>query len=186
MLTRRFAVLTSFAALAGCTVSSGTADENAQKRRLIDAEATTALEALYAASPAARAVGPRAKGILIFPKITKGGFIAGGQGGDGALRQGGRTTAFYNVGSVSFGLQAGIQTFSQALFFMTDDALGYLGRSNGFEIGVDGTVAVADVGAGGDLSSTTLQSPIIAFVFGQQGLMAGISLEGSKISRLNL
>jgi lipid-binding SYLF domain-containing protein len=186
MLYRRTVLLGSLGLLGACTVSSGTPSENAQKRVQIDAEVDQSLKELMATSPAANSLVPHAKGILVFPKITKGGFIVGGQGGDGALRRGGMTTGYFSVGSASFGLQAGVQTFAQALFFMTDEALRYLDTSKGFEVGVDGTVAVADVGRGGDLSSTTLQSPIIAFVYGQQGLMAGISLEGSKITRLNI
>ena len=111
--------------------------------------------------------------------------MVGGQYGQGALMEGGKTVAYYNIVAGSIGWQIGAQSFSQAWFFMTDDALHYLEKSQGFEAGVDATVAVADVGKGGDLSSTTLQSPIIAFVFGQSGLMAGLSLQGSKVTKIN-
>jgi lipid-binding SYLF domain-containing protein len=192
MIDRR-TLLSGFAAapllVTGCTVGTGaggTAQEKATKRSTLDKEATTALAALEAASPAARALAPKAKGILVFPTITKGGFIVGGEGGDGVLRQGGRTTGFYSIGAASFGLQAGAQSFSQALFLMTDAAVKSLDKAGGFDVGAEGTVAIADVGKGGEVSAATLQSPIIAFIWGQQGLMGGLSLKGSKITRLEI
>ena len=135
-------------------------------------------------APPPRPLSDKAKGILVFPSIVKGGFVVGGQYGQGALMKGGTTVAYYNIVAASFGWQIGAQSFSQAWFFMTDKALQYLDKSSGFEAGVDATVAVADVGKGGDLSTTTLQSPIIAFVFGQSGLMAGLSLQGSKVTKI--
>lgn len=176
-------------ALAGCTLGTGsdrTAQEKAAKRSTLDKQATAALDALYAASPAARALAPKAKGILVFPTITKGGFIVGGEGGDGVLRRGGGTAGYYSIGAASFGLQVGVQSFSHALFFMTDAALKSLDSAGGFDVGAEGTVALADVGKGGELSAATLQSPIIGFIWGQQGLMGGLSLKGSKITRLEI
>jgi lipid-binding SYLF domain-containing protein len=151
----------------------------------IDRDARSALDRLYRTSSAAKALGDKAKGILVFPSIVKGGFVVGGQYGQGALMKGGTTVGYYNIVAASIGWQIGAQSFSQAWFFMTDEALQYLDRTKGFEAGVDATVAVADVGKGGDLSTTTLQSPIIAFVFGQSGLMAGLSLQGSKVTRIH-
>jgi lipid-binding SYLF domain-containing protein len=120
--------------------------------------------------------------VLVFPEIVKAGFGFGGQYGEGALRRGGVTTAYYNVASASFGLQIGAQSYAQALFFMTEDALRYLDKVNGFELGADAGVAVVNLGKGVDVNSSTLQDPIVAFAFGQQGLMAGATVEGSKIT----
>jgi lipid-binding SYLF domain-containing protein len=182
MTTRRNAL----AAIFGAAMLGAVADRPAIAATAaeIDAEVRLALDRLYRESPAARNLAETAKGVLVFPNIVKGGLIIGGQYGEGALRRGGRTVGYYNTVAASWGLQAGAERYSQAIFFMTDEALRYLDQSRGFEIGVDATVAVANVGAGGDLTSSTLQSPIIAFVFGEQGLMAGISIEGSKVTRI--
>lgn len=150
----------------------------------IDAEVDTALARLVRETPVAQQLIDSAAGVLVFPSIIKGGFGIGGEYGEGALRQNGVTTSYYNIASISYGFQLGAQGFSQVMIFTTEDALQFLADSQGFEVGADAGVAVADVGAGGALTSTTLQSPIIAFVFGQKGLMAGISIEGSKITQI--
>jgi lipid-binding SYLF domain-containing protein len=150
----------------------------------INADAGRALRSLYAVQPKARELGRRAKAVLIFPKIVKAGLVVGGQSGDGALLIGGRTTAYYNLSAASFGLQAGAETFSYALFFMTDSALDYLQKSDGWAIGSGPSVVVVDKGAAASLTSTTATQDVYAFPFGQRGLMAGLSLEGSKITRI--
>ncbi len=122
--------------------------------------------------------------MLIFPKIVKAGLIVGGQSGDGALRVGGRTIGYYNISAASYGLQAGIQTFSYAMFFMTASSLDYLKKSDGWAIGSGPSVVVIDKGAAANLSTTTLSQDVYAMPFGQRGLMAGIGLEGSKITRI--
>jgi lipid-binding SYLF domain-containing protein len=142
------------------------------------------LTRLLQQSASARALADRAVGVLIFPDIVKAGFGLGGQYGEGVLRRGGVATGYYNIASASFGLQIGAQTYSQVLFFMTEDALAYLDRVQGFEIGADANVAVVNQGVGVDVSSSTLNDPIVAFAFGQKGLMAGVTLEGSKITRI--
>lgn len=159
-------------------------DARAATAAEIDAEADLALARLVREAPVAQTLLDDAVGVLVFPSIIKGGFGIGGEYGEGALRQNGATTAYYNIASISYGLQIGAQGYSQVLIFTTADALQYLNNSQGFEIGADAGVALADMGAGGELSSTTLQSPIVAFVFGQKGLMAGISIEGSKITKI--
>lgn len=151
----------------------------------IDAKADNALNSLYKSNEGARALADRAKGVLIFPSIIKGGFILGGAYGEGALRVGGKTVGYYNSVAASYGLQIGAQSFSYALFFMTDDALKYLDKSDGWEIGVGPSIVVADEGFGKKASSTTLQAEIYAFIFAQQGLMAGLGIEGSKITRID-
>lgn len=150
----------------------------------IDAKVDLAYAQLLADSPTAQALDQRAVAVLIFPDIVKGGFGIGGQFGQGALRQAGATVGYYSIASASFGFQIGAQAYGQAIFFMTPQALDYLERSGGFEIGADANLAVATVGVGADVSSTTLQDPIVAVVFGQKGLMAGVTVEGSKITRI--
>jgi lipid-binding SYLF domain-containing protein len=151
----------------------------------INRDADNALRTLYAAQPKARQLGQRAKAILIFPKIIKAGLLIGGQGGDGVLRVGGKTDGYYNIAAASLGLQAGAQRFSYALFFMNDGALQYLEKSDGWSIGSGPSVVVVDKGAAASLTSTTLTQDVYAIPFGQKGLMAGIGLEGSKITRIN-
>jgi lipid-binding SYLF domain-containing protein len=150
----------------------------------IDAKVDIALRELLGESPTARALADRAVAVLVFPDIVKAGFGIGGQFGEGALRRGGATVGYYNIASASFGLQIGAQSYGQALFFMTEESLGHLERSRGFEIGADANVAVATEGFGVDATSTTVANPIVAIAFGQQGLMAGAVIEGSKITAI--
>ena len=151
----------------------------------IDAKVDIALNSLLAENAAARAIGEDAIAVLVFPEIIKAGFGIGGQFGEGALRKGGMTTGYYNLASASFGFQLGAQSYSQVLFFMTEEALAGLDQVRGFELGADASVAVADQGLGVDVSTNTIQDPIVAFVFGQKGLMGGVTLEGSKITKNN-
>ena len=151
----------------------------------LDREAAAALQTLYASEPAAKGLGAKAKGILVFPSIIKAGFIVGGQYGEGALRKGSKTVAYYNTVAASYGLQAGAQSFGYALFFMTDSALKYLDKSGGWEIGTGPSIVVLDSGTARALTTTTAKADIYAFFFSQQGLMAGLGLQGSKISKIN-
>jgi len=160
-------------------------EARAASAREIDRNADATLRALYAANPGARQLGQRARGILVFPRIVKGGFILGGQSGDGVLLLNGRKAAYYNISAASFGLQAGVQSFSYVLFFMNNAALDYLRRSKGWAIGSGPSVVVADQGMARSLTSTTLTQDVYAFPFGQKGLMAGLGLEGSKITSIH-
>jgi lipid-binding SYLF domain-containing protein len=151
----------------------------------IDRSATAALRTLYANTPGAKNLAAQAKGVLVFPSIVKGGFIIAGQYGDGALRkQGGQTVGYYRSLAASYGLQAGVQSFGYALLFMDDESLAYLEHSNGWEIGTGPSVVVLDKGFAKSLSSTTLRKGIYAFIFSQKGLMAGLGLQGSKITQI--
>ena len=156
-----------------------------RRRATIAQNAQRALHLLYAENGKARALGQRAKAILVFPRIIKGGLIVGGQSGNGALLVGGRLVAYYNISAASFGLQAGGQAFSYALFFVTNSALDYLQKSDGWAIGSGPSVVVEDKGAAASLTTTTLTQDVYAFPFGQRGLMAGIGLEGSKITPIH-
>lgn len=151
----------------------------------LNADGQAALSRLYAQSDRARRYARDAHAILVFPKIVKAGFLIGGQGGEGVLFVRGRPTAYYKIGAVSYGLQAGGQSFSYALFLMNDAAVRYLNKSDGWAIGSGPSVVVVDKGAAMSTTSTTLAKDVYAFPFGQKGLMAGIGLEGSKITRIN-
>jgi len=148
-------------------------------------DAQAALQSLYAQVPAAKALGPKARAILVFPKVTKAGFGVGGQYGDGALIKGGKTVAYYNTAGATVGLQAGAQTYGYAMFFMNDKALQQIDKAEGFEVGVGPTVVVVDEGMAKTSTTTTMQDDIYAFIFGQKGLMAGLGLQGNKITKIN-
>jgi lipid-binding SYLF domain-containing protein len=150
----------------------------------INKDASAALAKLYEKVPEARTLAAEAKGILIFPSIIKAGFIFGGQYGEGVLYKRGRIAGYYNSIAASYGLQAGVQSFGYALFFMTDSALAYLDKSEGFEIGVGPSIVVVDEGTAKTLTTTTGRKDVYAFIFSQKGLMAGLGLQGSKISRI--
>jgi lipid-binding SYLF domain-containing protein len=150
----------------------------------INRDAKKVLEKLYKKSSAAKALGEKAKAILVFPSITKGGFLVGGQYGEGALMKEGKTIAYYDTVSVSYGLQAGVQRYGYALFFMTDSAREYLDRSDGWELGTGPSIVIVDEGVAGGLSTTTARSDVYAFIFSQEGLMAGLGLQGTKITKM--
>jgi lipid-binding SYLF domain-containing protein len=137
-----------------------------------------------AAQPVAKMLSQRARGILVFPRMVKAGFMFGGQIGDGVLRKGGRTVGYYNSVAASYGLQAGVQTFGYALFFMNDEALNQLDATHGFEIGVGPSIVLVDQGVAKTMTSTTLTSDVYAFIFNQKGLMAGLGIQGSKITKI--
>ena len=150
----------------------------------IDRDADAALAKLYATIPNARHLGTQAKAVLVFPGIVKAGFLFGAQYGEGALRRQGKTVGYYNSVAASYGLQAGIQEFGYAMFLMTDSAVRYLDTSAGWELGTGPSIVILDVGAARALTTTTLQNDVYAVFFDQKGLMAGLGLQGSKISRI--
>lgn len=151
----------------------------------IDQEVSAALSSLYANNPAARALGERAKAILVFPDIKKGAFLVGAQYGFGALRKRGMTVGYYRTAAASYGFQAGVKKFAYALFFMTNSALKYLDASDGWAIGTGPSLVVVDQGFARSLTTTNLRADVYAFVFNQEGLMGGIGIEGSKVTRIN-
>ncbi len=151
----------------------------------VDEDVRAALNTLYADEPVAKMIGEKARAVLVFPNIVKAGFILGGQYGEGALLKDGQVVAHYNSVAASYGLQAGVQKFGYALFLMTDSALEYLDKSSGWELGVGPTIVVVDKGKAKSLTSTTLKDDVYAFIFSQKGLMAGIGLQGSKITKVN-
>ncbi len=124
--------------------------------------------------------------MLVLPAIYKGGFVFGAEYGEGGLLIGGSIVNYYNQLGGSFGFQAGAQVKSQVILFMNQDVLDHFQARQGWEAGVDGSVAIATLGAGGDISSETAQKPIIGFVFSNKGLMANLTLEGAKITRIEM
>jgi lipid-binding SYLF domain-containing protein len=149
-----------------------------------EADANAALKTLYESEPAAKMIGEKAKAVLVFPRIVKAGFIVGGQYGEGVLLVHGKLTGHYNSVAASYGLQAGVQAFGYALFLMNDKALQYLDKSDGWEIGVGPSIVIVDKGIAKTLTTTTLKDDVYAFIFDQKGLMAGLGLQGSKITKL--
>jgi lipid-binding SYLF domain-containing protein len=143
------------------------------------------LHSLYAKVPAAKAIGGKASAVLVFPKVTKAGLGIGGQYGEGVLLKGGKPVAYYNTAGVSTGLQAGAQTFGYAMFFMNDAALKALDRTEGFEVGVGPSVVVMDEGKAKTMTTTTAKDDIYAFIFSQKGLMAGLGIQGNKITKIH-
>jgi len=170
---------------AGVMLALGPAAAWAASRADLERDGRAALDRLYAGTPKAAELGARARGVLIFPKIVKAGFMVGGHSGNGVLFVGGRAAGYYNISAGSFGLQAGAQTFSYALFFMTEDALAYLEKSKGWAIGAGPSVVVVDQGMAKTINTTTLKEAVYSMPFGQRGLMGGIGLEGSKITPIH-
>jgi lipid-binding SYLF domain-containing protein len=148
-------------------------------------EARAALHNLFTTTPGAAELGKKAKGILIFPEITKAGFIFGGQYGNGILFKDFKFAGRYNSKAASYGLQAGVQKFAYAMFFMTDKDLEYLSKSEGWEVGVGPSLVVVDDGFANSMTTTTAREGVYVFFFEQRGLMAGIGIQGTKISKSN-
>jgi lipid-binding SYLF domain-containing protein len=146
--------------------------------------ATAALSRLYATHPSAKVLAGKAVGILVFPSVTKAGFMFGGQVGEGVLRKGGRTVGYYDTLAASYGFQAGIQSFSYALFFMNNAALEQLNATHGFELGVGPSVVIVDQGMAKSMTTNPLTSDVYAFIWSQKGLMAGVGIQGSKITKI--
>ena len=151
----------------------------------LDRDGGQALKKLYANNSAARLLGSKARAVLVFPSMVKAGFMFGGQMGDGVLLANGRPVGYYNSVAASYGLQAGVQVFGYALFFMNENALSYLDRSDGWELGVGPSIVVVDAGVGKSLTSTTITQDVYAFIFDQKGLMAGLGIQGSKITKIS-
>lgn len=147
-------------------------------------DATQALESLYRNNSAARELSKRAVGLLIFPKMVKGGFGFGGGYGEGELRRGGAVLGRYNSVTASWGLQAGAQSYGYIVFLMNEEALDYIDRTDGWELGVGPTVVVVNTGVAENISTSTEKGDAFAFIFDQQGLMAGVSIEGTKITKI--
>jgi lipid-binding SYLF domain-containing protein len=150
----------------------------------IQKEAAWALEKLYARSPVAKMLSEKAAGILVFPRIIKAGLMVGGQYGEGALQKNGAWVDYYSTAGASYGFQAGAQTYGYALFLMTPEAIRQLDANEGWEVGVGPSVVVVDEGMAKTLTTTTVKDDVYAFIFDQKGLMGGLGVQGSKITRI--
>jgi lipid-binding SYLF domain-containing protein len=165
-----------------CLLASGAAW--AADRAALERDARAALSKLTSTVPAAKSLSATATAVLVFPSVTKAGLGVGGQYGDGVLFKKGKVAGYYNTSGASFGLQAGAQQFGYAMFMMNDKAVGALSANEGFEVGVGPSVVVVDEGKAKTMTTTTAKDDIYAFIFGQKGLMAGLGVQGNKITRL--
>ena len=168
-------VVFSFSATAGYAASA----------REIDTSVNVAMDRFYKEVKGAKEFAKTAKGMLVLPGVIKAGLGVGGEYGEGALRVGGKTVDYYNIAAASFGLQIGAQKKDILIAFMTDEALKQFRNSKGWEAGVDGNIALISIGAGGSIDTATIKDPVVAFVFDVKGLMADVSLKGSKFTKLD-
>jgi len=172
-------ILLSIAALAGARIAQA-----APADPTLDKDASAALKALYDRSPAAKALGEKAKGVLVFPSIDKLAVLVGVQSGKGAMFANGKVVGHYRIDGVLAGLEAGGQSYAYAMFFMSDKALKNLQSTRGFEIGTDPNIVFLDAGAAKEISTTTTQADVYGYVFNQQGLMGGVAVQGLKITKV--
>lgn len=166
------------------SVLLGSASVFAAKKKVLDAKMEEAIAAFYEHTSAGKMLADDAAGMLVFPSVGKAGFGVGGEYGEGALFVNGERVRYYSTASASIGFQIGVQSRSQIILFLEKPALDKFQNSSGWEVGVDGSVAIANIGAGGEIDSKTLDEPVVGFVFGNKGLMYNLSLEGSKISKI--
>jgi lipid-binding SYLF domain-containing protein len=152
----------------------------------LDAQAREALQQLFASTPKAKDLQYQAKAVVVFPSVVKAGFLVGAQGGKGVMfGPDGKILGYYRVRGLSYGLQAGAQSYSQAMFLMTDAAITQLTSGAGLSVGMGPSVVVVDAGMARDMTTTTLKSDVYAFIFGQQGLMAGLGVQGQRIVKFD-
>lgn len=172
-------------ATASMTIPAIMSSANAATAEDLDKDSRQALQTLYKTNPVAEKLSHSASAILVFPNVVKAGLVFGGSYGEGELLKKGAVVDYYNSFSGSWGLQAGAQSYGYVVFLMTKKAVTYISETKGWEIGVGPTVVIVDEGVAKNLSTSTLKDDAYAFVFNQQGLMAGVSIEGSKISKIN-
>ena len=190
MHKREFIVLAASvagaAALAACTTTGPGGGDPAARRQAIDANVDAALARLYSQIKGSHELVSTARGVLIFPSFVSAGFIVGAASGQGALREGGKTTGFYRMTEGSVGLLAGAQSQAVFILFMTPQALAQFKASRGWTAGVDASIALVNVGATATIDTQTAQQPVVGFVMTNTGLMANLSLNGSRITPLDL
>ena len=171
---------------AGCSTTSGASASPAEQRQAIDNGVDSALTRLNQEAAGCQALVAQAKGVLVFPTFVSAGFIIGGAQGSGSIRKAGKTTGYYRMTEASVGFLAGVQSQAVFILFMTDDALKQFEASNGWTAGADGSVSLINVGATPSVSSLTAQQPIAGFILTNSGLMVNASLNGSRITRLEI
>ena len=158
---------------------------DAASKTEINAKVRATMTTFYSTIKSGKELANKAVGMLVFPEVYKAGFVAGGEYGEGAMLEGGKTTAYYNTAAASIGFQFGAQVKSQVIMFMTRDALKAFKASDGWKAGVDGSVALVTIGAGGEIDTNNIKDPIIGFIFSNKGLMYNLTFEGSKISKMD-
>lgn len=173
-----------FVTAAAISLVSISGAANAATAEDLNKDSTQALQTLYKSNPFAETIAKKAKAILIFPKIVKAGLVFGGSYGEGVLTKNSQVSGYYNSVSASWGWQAGAESYSYVVFLMSDKAVNYLDKSKGWEFGVGPSVVVVNEGIAKNLSTSTLKDNAYAFIFDQQGLMASLSFEGTKISHI--
>jgi len=192
MKTKLLAIVSAVAlgvgGITGCstTTTAARGSDPVAKRHSIDSSVDSSLSRLYAQDPASREMISKARGVLVFPSIVSAGFVVGGSYGEGALRVRGRTTDYYSTAAGSVGLLAGAESKSVYLLFMTDEALAKFRASKGWTVGADASVTLVNVGASASVDSKTVQQEIVGYVLTNGGLMANVSLEGTKITPISI
>jgi len=181
-MLNRFA---AFAALLTMTCLAGAFASKADSAREIDTNTDATLQRFYSHVPGSFELARKARGVLVFPSIVKAGVGVGGEYGEGELRIDGQTQGYYNSISASIGFQLGVEERSVVILFMTDQALNQFRSTNGWKVGVDGSIVIVTVGAGGSVDSNKITSPVVGFILDPKGLMYNLTLEGSKISRIS-
>lgn len=171
-------------AIVACLLAAVAGSVSAASKEEIDAEVRQALQNFRKHTSAGAELAKKASGVLIFPSVIKAGIGIGGEFGEGALLVKDKTVAYYNLASASIGFQLGAQARSQIVLFMNDKVLGEFRKSEGWKAGVDGSVALVTLGAGGSIDTETAKQPIIGFIFSNKGLMYNLTFEGSKITRI--
>ena len=184
MTTTRFAGMLMAVTLVSAAQPVLAQDKGKTAAAELTSASQAALQQLYTSVPLAKELGPKAEAILVFPQVTKAGLGIGGQYGEGALLKKGTAVAYYKTTGASFGLQAGGQKYGYAMFFMNAKALSELDAAKGFEVGVGPSVVVVDEGMAKTTTTTTLKDDVYGFVFAQKGLMAGLGLQGNKITKI--
>lgn len=180
------ASVTALTLLSACTTTGSSSGDPAAQRKALDAAADNALSRLYTQHPGSRELINSARGVLVFPSFGSAGFLVGGGSGTGVLRKGGATASYHRMTELSVGLLAGAQSQAIFILFMTEDALRRFEASRGWTVGADADIAMISVGANAQITTTTAQQAVVGFVMTNRGLMANISLNGNRITRLDL
>lgn len=171
--------------LFGVALIAAAPGAGASSKEQIDAEVREAVQNFYRHTSAGKELAQKAAGMLVFPSVIKAGIGIGGEYGEGALLMKGKPVAYYNIAAASIGLQLGAQARTQIILFMSEGSLAKFRNSQGWTAGVDGSVALATLGAGGSIDTETAKKPVIGFIFSNKGLMYNLTFEGSKISKIN-
>jgi lipid-binding SYLF domain-containing protein len=188
MNKRQLLILGSLSlALCACTTTGPSAKSDpAAKRQAIDSSVDSALAKLYSTVPGSKEMAAKARGVLVFPSVVSAGFIVGGSYGEGALRTGGKTSGYYSTAAASAGLLAGADSKALYVMFMNDESLKKFLDSKGWTAGADASVTLINVGATGSVDTRTAQQPVVGYALNNAGLMANLSIDGTKVTKLEL